>query len=59
MLISLILVVAVLGFVWWAITTLASVFGLPAPLVAVLQVLIVLVGLLYLLKLFGVSLPAL
>jgi hypothetical protein len=42
-LISILLAIIVLGVLYWAIMKLAGVFGIPAPIVTVIQVLLVVV----------------
>lgn len=49
LLITLIVVVVVAGLAYWALHRLAAAFGLPAPIVAVLDVVIVVAAVLYLL----------
>lgn len=59
-LIGLIVVLIVLGLCFWAVKALAGAFGIPAPVVVVIQVFLVLIAVLYLVQvLFGVSLPGL
>lgn len=52
LLITLILVVLIVGVLWWATNALANAFGLPAQIITVLQVLIVLVAVFFLLTRF-------
>lgn len=47
--ITLIAVVAVLCFAWWAVMKLAAAFGLPAEIVVILQIIIIGAALVYLL----------
>lgn len=52
-LIGLLVFVLICCLVFWVVRTLASAFGLPAPIVAVVNVLLVVVAVLYLLSAFG------
>ncbi len=52
-LIGLLVLVIVLGLVYWAVHKLASAFGLPAPVVAVIDVILVVIAVVYLLDAFG------
>ncbi len=54
-LIGLLVIVIVLGLIYWAVHRLAAGFGLPAPFVAVLDVLLVVVFVVYLLDAFGLA----
>lgn len=53
-LIAILLFVLVAGSIWWCINKLATVFGFPAPIVAVIQVIFVLLCLLALLDYTGI-----
>jgi hypothetical protein len=55
MLISLLVVVLVLCVVYWAVHRLAAAFGLPPTIVTVLDVGLVIVGVLYVLRAFGLA----
>jgi uncharacterized membrane protein YwzB len=50
---SIILAILLVCVLWWAINALAGAFGLPAPVVVVLQVLLVVLFIIYLLSAFG------
>ncbi len=54
---SVLVAVIVFGLFYWAVHRIAGACGLPAPIVAVLDVLIVVVAVWYLLGLFGVVAP--
>jgi hypothetical protein len=51
--IGLLVFLIVVGLVFWVIRTLASTLAIPAPIVTVLQVILVVVVVLYLLDAFG------
>lgn len=53
-LLGLLVVVIVLLLMYWAIHRVAAAFGAPAPVIAVLDVLLVIIFVLYLLQGFGV-----
>lgn len=53
LLISIIIVLCILGLAYWAINMLAGAFGLPAPIVTVLNVILVVIAVIYLLSLLG------
>lgn len=50
LLLTLLVLIIILGLAWWAINALAGAFGLPAPIVVVIQVLLVVVAVIYLLS---------
>lgn len=52
-LISLVVVIVVLGLIYWAAHTLAAAFGLPGIIVTLIDVVLVIVFVLYLLQFFG------
>jgi hypothetical protein len=52
-LISLIVGLVLLGLAFWVIRTLSGAFGIPAPIVTVLQVIVVVFAVLWLLQAFG------
>lgn len=52
-LISLFVVLVFIGLVFWAVKQLSGVFGIPAPVVTVIHVILVIVVVLYLLQAFG------
>ncbi len=54
-LIGLLVIIIVLGLAWWAVHRLAGAFGLPAPIVAILDVVLVVVFVIYLLDAFGLT----
>ena len=58
-LIGLIVVLLVLGLVWWAVHQIAGAFGIPPQVVVVIDVLLVLLFVVYLLRAFGLSIPML
>jgi uncharacterized protein YhhL (DUF1145 family) len=60
-LIGLIVFLVVAGLLFWVVRTLSGAFGIPAPIVTVIQVVLVVVIVLYLLQMLGLggSLPAL
>jgi hypothetical protein len=51
---DLIVVLILLGLAFWAIGQLAGAFGIPAPIVTMLHVLLVVIFVLYLLRWIGV-----
>lgn len=51
--VSLIVAVIVIGVLWWAVNALAGAFGLPAPIIVVLHVVVVLLALIYFLRTVG------
>lgn len=55
LILSLIVVIIALGLLYWAAHRLASAFGLAPPIVAVLDVLLVIIAVLLLLRLFGLG----
>lgn len=55
LLLTLIVVLVVLGLIYWVTHRLAGAFGIPAPIVAVIDVVLVVIFILYLLKLFGLT----
>lgn len=52
-LVQFIVLVLVLGVLWWAVTSIASAYGLPAQVTVVIQVLLVLIAVVWLLQLAG------
>ena len=54
-LISLIVFLVVAGLLFWVVRTLSGAFGLPAPIVTVIQVILVVVIVLYLLQSLGLG----
>lgn len=52
-LIGLLVAVIILGLVYWAAHRLAAAFGLPAPVVVIIDVVLVIIFVLYLLQFFG------
>lgn len=52
-LIGLLFAVIILGLVYWAVHRLAAAFGLPAPVVVIIDVVLVIIFVLYLLQFFG------
>lgn len=53
--ISILVAVLVLCVLWWALTSLAAAFGLPAQIVVVLQIILVILALIWILGVFGVG----
>lgn len=53
LLLTLLVVLVVLGLIYWAAHRLAAAFGLPAPVVVLIDVLLVVVAVLYILQVFG------
>ena len=53
LLLPLLVLIVVLGLVYWCAHRLAGAFGLPAPLVAIIDVVLVIVGVVALLNMFG------
>jgi hypothetical protein len=51
--ISLLVVLVLIGLVFWAVSALAGAFNIPAPIVVVVQVFLVIIVILYLLQAFG------
>lgn len=60
-LIGLLVVLILVGLVYWAIHRIAGAFGIPAPIVTVIDVLLVVIVVLYLIRTFlgGGALPTL
>lgn len=56
MIIDLLVLVIVLILLFWAIRTLAAAFGLPSQLVAVLNVVLTVLGVLWIMRIFGLAL---
>lgn len=52
-LIGLLIFLIIIGLVFWAVNALAGAFGIPAPIVVIIQVVLVIVAVLYLLQAFG------
>ena len=52
-LIGLLVFLIVIGVIFWAVHALAGAFGIPAPIVVVVQVILVLICVLYLLSAVG------
>jgi hypothetical protein len=52
-LISLLVFLIIIGLVFWAVHTLAGTFGIPGPIVTVIDVVLVIVCVLYLLQALG------
>lgn len=59
LLISLVIVLIVIGLAFWILHTLAGTFGIPAPIVTVIDVILVVIVVVYLLSLLSGGLPAL
>ena len=53
-LIGLLVAVVILGLIYWAVHRLAAAFGLPAPVVVIIDVVLVVIFVLYLLQVLGV-----
>lgn len=51
LLITLVILIIVVGLIYWAVNQLAGAFGIPAPIVTVINVLLVIVVVIYLLQL--------
>jgi len=59
-LLSLLVLLIIIGLVFWAVRALAGAFAIPAPIVTVVYVILVVVVVLYLLQMIGgVTLPSL
>lgn len=58
-LIALLVFVLILSLFWFALTRIASAFGLPQQIVVVIEVLLVIAAVLYLLSTVGVTGPTL
>ncbi len=54
LLLTLLVLLVVLGVVYWAVHRLAAAFGIPAPIVTVVDVVLVIIGVFYVLSIFGV-----
>ena len=54
-LISLLLLIIVIGLIFWAVRALAGAFSVPQPIVTVIYVLLVIICVLWLLQAFGLS----
>lgn len=50
LLITLVVFLIVLGLIYWAAHRIAGVFGIPAPIVTIIDVILVIIGVLYLLR---------
>lgn len=60
LLISLLVVLIIVGLAYWAVHRLAGAFGIPAPIVTVIDVALVIIVVLYLVRLlFGAQVPSL
>jgi uncharacterized membrane protein YwzB len=53
--IALVVFLILVGLAFWAVRALAGAFGIPAPIVTVIQVLIVLFAVIYLLNALGAT----
>ena len=53
LLLTLLVALIIIGLVYWCVHAIAGAFGIPAPIVAVLDVVLVIVFILFLLNLFG------
>lgn len=53
--ISLLVFLIIIGCLFWAVRALAGAFGIPAPVVTVIQVVLVLIAVLWLLQGFGLT----
>ena len=51
--VSLLVVLIIIGLLFWAVRAIAAAFGVPAPIVTVIYVLLVLIVVLWLLQAFG------
>jgi hypothetical protein len=58
-LIGLLVAVVILGLIYWAVHRLAGAFGLPAPVVVIIDVVLVIIFVLYLLQMLTGSGPSL
>lgn len=58
LLISLIVFLIVIGLAFWVVSALAGAFGIPAPIVTVIQIILVVMCVVYLLSLLSGGLPA-
>ena len=56
---TLLLILVVIGVAFWAVEALSGAFGIPAPIVVVVKVLLVIMGLLWVLSAFGIAVPLL
>jgi hypothetical protein len=60
---SLVVFLIIIGLCFWAVNTLSGAFGIPSPVVTVIQVILVIIIVLYLLQfvrvMHGVGLPRL
>jgi hypothetical protein len=54
-LMALLVFVIIIGLVFWAVRAIAGAFGIPAPIVTVIYVLLVIVAVLYLLQALGLN----
>ena len=52
-LISLLVALVVIGLIFWATKALSAAFGIPAPIVTLIQVILVIIVVLYILQAFG------
>jgi hypothetical protein len=59
MLISLLVLLVVLGLVYWCAHRLATAFGLPAPIIVLIDVVIVIVAVVLLLRILGLEIGGL
>jgi len=51
--IALLVIVIIIGLVFWALGAIAGAFSIPSPIVVVIQVILVMFVVLYLLRAFG------
>jgi uncharacterized membrane protein YwzB len=54
-LISLLVFLVIIGLVFWAVQALSGAFGIPAPIVTLITVVLVIIAVLYLLQAFGLT----
>jgi len=54
-LIGLVILLIIIGVIFWAVRTLAGAFGIPPPIVTVIYVVLVIIVLVYLLQVLGGS----
>lgn len=58
-LISLVVFLIIIGLIFWAVNALSGAFGIPSPIVIVIQVILVLIVIVYLLQMIGAIGPVL
>ena len=55
LLLTLLVLLIVVGLIYWCVHRVAAGFGIPAPIVTVIDVVLVIIVVVYLLRLFGLT----